>query len=77
MRETVEEAVSKLCIDGIPFNTIANSEMLQKLGKNYQFAPDKKNRETKIISIFTHHIHSSSNNFIKLKYCWNYCLETS
>ena len=36
-RETVEEAVSKLCIDGIAFRTIANSEMLQKLGKNYQF----------------------------------------
>ena len=41
-KETVEEAVTKLCIDRISFNTIANSEMLQKLGKNYQYAPDKK-----------------------------------
>ena len=46
-RETVEEAVTKLCIDGISFNTIANSEMLQKLGKNYQYAPDKKTGKPK------------------------------
>ena len=34
-------------VDGIAFHTIANSEMLQKLGKTYQFAPDKKTGKPK------------------------------
>ena len=67
-RETVEEVVSKLCIDGIAFRTIANSEILQKLGKNYQFAPDTKKGKPSSLYVY---LHSTSNTFIiiKLKYC--------
>ena len=48
IRETVQEACAKLnAVDRIPFRTIAQSEMLQKFGNNYQFASDKKTGKPK------------------------------